>query len=152
MVVGAGRGPLVRSTFNASRNVSRKVKVYVIEKNPNAIVTLTALKEELWSDKGKWCLGGRAYAHKLKTKCLLFTIDTDMTIISTDMRYFEPPEKVDILVSELLGSFGDNELSPECLDGAQKHLKPDGISIPCQSTSYLNPVMAPKILRFLSNI
>lgn len=68
------------------------------------------------------------------------------------MRYFEPPEKVDILVSELLGSFGDNELSPECLDGAQKHLKPDGISIPCQSTSYLNPVMAPKILRFLQNI
>lgn len=67
-----------------------------------------------------------------------------MTIISTDMRYFQPPEKVDILVSELLGSFGDNELSPECLDGAQKHLKLNGISIPCQSTSYLNPVMAPK--------
>lgn len=58
-----------------------------------------------------------------------------MTLISTDMRHFTPSEKVDILVSELLGSFGDNELSPECLDGAQKHLKPDGISIPCQSTS-----------------
>jgi len=26
-------------------------------------------------------------------------------------------------VSELLGSFGDNELSPECLDGAQRFLK-----------------------------
>jgi type II protein arginine methyltransferase len=35
-----------------------------------------------------------------------------------------------IKVSELLGSFGDNELSPECLDGAQKFLKSDGISIP----------------------
>ncbi|RWW21168.1 hypothetical protein GW17_00014695 [Ensete ventricosum] len=34
------------------------------------------------------------------------------------------------LVSELLGSFGDNELSPECLDGAQRFLKADGISIP----------------------
>lgn len=33
------------------------------------------------------------------------------------------PEPVDILISELLGSFGDNELSPECLDGAQKWLK-----------------------------
>ncbi len=31
--------------------------------------------------------------------------------------------KVDILVSELLGSFGDNELSPECLDGAMRFLK-----------------------------
>ena len=31
--------------------------------------------------------------------------------------------QADILVSELLGSFGDNELSPECLDGAQSFLK-----------------------------
>ncbi len=31
--------------------------------------------------------------------------------------------QADILVSELLGSFGDNELSPECLDGAVKFLK-----------------------------
>ena len=39
------------------------------------------------------------------------------------MRDWDAPEKADILVSELLGSFGDNELSPECLDGAQKFLK-----------------------------
>ena len=39
------------------------------------------------------------------------------------MRTVELPEKVDILVSELLGSFGDNELSPECLDGAVRSLK-----------------------------
>ncbi|MFS7962729.1 putative methyltransferase [Helianthus anomalus] len=41
-----------------------------------------------------------------------------VTIISCDMRCWEAPKKTDILVSELLGSFGDNELSPECLDGA----------------------------------
>jgi hypothetical protein len=40
-----------------------------------------------------------------------------------DMRSLDIPELVDILISELLGSFGDNELSPECLDGAQKFLK-----------------------------
>lgn len=40
-----------------------------------------------------------------------------------DMRSLEIPELVDILISELLGSFGDNELSPECLDGAQRFLK-----------------------------
>lgn len=40
-----------------------------------------------------------------------------------DMRTIEVPEKADILVSELLGSFGDNELSPECLDGAMRLLK-----------------------------
>ena len=39
------------------------------------------------------------------------------------MRVIEIPEKADILVSELLGSFGDNELSPECLDGAVRFLK-----------------------------
>jgi protein arginine N-methyltransferase 5 len=39
------------------------------------------------------------------------------------MREWNAPEKADILVSELLGSVGDNELSPECLDGAQSFLK-----------------------------
>ncbi len=49
--------------------------------------------------------------------------DNDVTVVSCDMRAWAAPERGDILVSELLGSFGDNELSPECLDGAQKHLK-----------------------------
>jgi predicted RNA methylase len=40
-----------------------------------------------------------------------------------DMRHIDVPEKADILISELLGSFGDNELSPECLDGAMRFLK-----------------------------
>jgi protein arginine N-methyltransferase 5 len=40
------------------------------------------------------------------------------------MRSWVAPEPADILVSELLGSFGDNELSPECLDGAQRFLAP----------------------------
>jgi protein arginine N-methyltransferase 5 len=46
-----------------------------------------------------------------------------VTVVSGDMRFWEAPTKADIIVSELLGSFGDNELSPECLDGAQKFLK-----------------------------
>lgn len=44
-------------------------------------------------------------------------------ILHGDMRVIEIPEKADILVSELLGSFGDNELSPECLDGAMRFLR-----------------------------
>ncbi len=64
-----------------------------------------------------------------------------------------------------MGSFGDNELSPECLDGVQKFLKgvitpvsynnyyfiviiilsEDGISIPCSYNSYLTPVLAHKL-------
>lgn len=44
-------------------------------------------------------------------------------IIFGDMRTLDVPEPADIIVSELLGSFGDNELSPECLDGAMRFLK-----------------------------
>jgi hypothetical protein len=54
----------------------------------------------------------------------------------------EYSELCDIMVSELLGSFGDNELSPECLDGAQRCMKQDGsmhsyICTVCMCISYL---------------
>lgn len=44
-------------------------------------------------------------------------------ILFGDMRQIDVPELADVIVSELLGSFGDNELSPECLDGAGRFLK-----------------------------
>ena len=50
--------------------------------------------------------------------------------------------QADVLVSELLGSFGDNELSPECLDGAQRFLAPGGVSVPAAYTSQLQPIAA----------
>lgn len=120
MVLGAGRGPLIRASLNASKNTGRKIKILVIEKNANAIVTLTSLIAVLWPEE-------------------------KITLISKDMRTVVLEEKADIIVSELLGSFGDNELSPECLDGAQSLLKPDGISIPCDSVSYIRPFMSTKI-------
>lgn len=120
MVVGAGRGPLVRAVLNASKKTGIKTKTCIVEKNPNAIITLRALTEEIW-------------------------LNENVEVISSDIRDFNPVEKADILVSELLGSFGDNELSPECLQAAQKHLKPDGISIPCKSTSYISPSMSSKV-------
>ncbi len=73
------------------------MRVYAVEKNANAVNTLRNAKVmEGWDN---------------------------VTIIDMDMRKWNAPEKADILVSELLGSFGDNELSPECLDGAQHFLK-----------------------------
>ncbi|XP_052816495.1 protein arginine N-methyltransferase 5-like isoform X2 [Mya arenaria] len=120
MVVGAGRGPLVRASLAASRQADRKIsKLYAVEKNPNAVVTLENLRDEMWGDQ--------------------------VEVISCDMRLWQAPVKADILVSELLGSFGDNELSPECLDGAQRFLKEDGISIPCEYTSYLAPLQSSKL-------
>jgi protein arginine N-methyltransferase 5 len=40
MVVGAGRGPLVSASLRAAARSKRKLKVYAVEKNPNAIITL----------------------------------------------------------------------------------------------------------------
>ena len=39
MVVGAGRGPLVRASLRASAASNRPLRVYAVEKNPNAVVT-----------------------------------------------------------------------------------------------------------------
>eukprot|EP00057_Strongylocentrotus_purpuratus_P006265 XP_011660739.1 PREDICTED: protein arginine N-methyltransferase 5-like [Strongylocentrotus purpuratus] len=119
MVLGAGRGPLVTASLKAAEQAERSVHVYAVEKNPNAAVTLFTLKEDKWGDL--------------------------VTVVLTDMREWEAPVKADIIVSELLGSFGDNELSPECLDGAQPFLKDDCISIPCKYTSYLSPLMSHKL-------
>ena len=121
IVVGAGRGPLVRAALNASQTSGRRIRVFAVEKNPNAVVTLQQQELEVWGDKVK--------------------------VIPSDMRDWNPPEKdhADILVSELLGSFGDNELSPECLDGAQNFLKPTGISIPYSYTSYIGPLQSSKL-------
>ncbi|KAG7173372.1 arginine N-methyltransferase 5-like, partial [Homarus americanus] len=125
MVVGAGRGPLVRRALAAAKGAQRKIKVYAVEKNPNAVVTLQAQQDEDWGEQ--------------------------VTVVSCDMRDWDAPEKADILVSELLGSFGDNELSPECLDGAQKFLKEDGISIPSSYTSFLSPLQSPKLYNEIRN-
>ncbi len=51
MVLGAGRGPLVRASLKAANISGRKVRVFAVEKNSNAIVTLLAQKEEEWGDR-----------------------------------------------------------------------------------------------------
>uniref|UniRef100_A0A8C7TZX8 Protein arginine N-methyltransferase 5 n=1 Tax=Oncorhynchus mykiss TaxID=8022 RepID=A0A8C7TZX8_ONCMY len=119
MVLGAGRGPLVNASLRAAKQADRKLRIYAVEKNPNAVVTLENWKFEEWGDQ--------------------------VTVVSCDMREWAAPEKADIIVSELLGSFGDNELSPECLDGAQHFLKDGGVSIPCSYTSFLAPLSSSKL-------
>lgn len=120
MVLGAGRGPLVRMSLRGAQKAKRKVKMYAVEKNQNASVLLQHLRVTEWRNE-------------------------DVTVVSADMRVWDAPEKADIIVSELLGSFGDNELSPECLDGANRFMKPNAISIPQSYTSYISPVSSHKL-------
>jgi protein arginine N-methyltransferase 5 len=95
--------------------------MWAVEKNPNAIITLRSRKaREGWDN---------------------------VEIVSSDMRFWQTEERADIMVSELLGSFSDNELSPECLDGAQRFLHKDGVSIPTHYWSSLEPVSTVKLWR-----
>jgi len=115
MVLGAGRGPLVAASLRAAQRAEATVAIWAVEKNPNAIHTLRhkRRREEDWA-------------------CV--------EVVAEDMRSWQAPRKADVIVSELLGSFGDNELSPECIDGAQHLLAEDGVSIPTSYVSSVAPV------------
>lgn len=131
-VAGSGRGPLVTRALRASARTGVEIEAWAVEKNPNAYVLLQRRNEEK-----EW--NGR------------------VNIVKSDMRAWKGPlvpngtspptyGKVDILISELLGSFADNELSPECLDGVQHVIAPThGISIPSSYTAHLSPIAAPRI-------
>ncbi|KAJ2907882.1 hypothetical protein GGI21_003442 [Coemansia aciculifera] len=115
MVVGAGRGPLVTRALRAARQAERLVHVIAIEKNPSALVELQRRNACDW-------------AHQV-------------TLVRADMRGWVPTQRADVLVSELLGSFGDNELSPECLDAAcHVLLAADGVCIPQSYAAYVAPL------------
>ncbi|QUC16530.1 uncharacterized protein UV8b_00771 [Ustilaginoidea virens] len=131
-VAGSGRGPLVTRALQAASYTKVDVEIWAVEKNPNAYVYLLRQNETLWNGK--------------------------VHVVKTDMRAWKGPVisdsaetgpvygKVDVLISELLGSFGDNELSPECLDGIQHVMaKPHGISIPHSYTAHISPISTPKL-------
>lgn len=131
-VAGSGRGPLVTRALQAAEYTGVAVELWAVEKNPNAYVYLLRQNETVWGGK--------------------------VNVVKTDMRAWKGPVlsnspetgpvygKVDILISELLGSFADNELSPECLDGIQHVMaKPHGISIPSSYTAHFGPIATPKL-------
>ncbi|KAK3686770.1 hypothetical protein LTR37_019485 [Vermiconidia calcicola] len=127
-VVGAGRGPLTTRALQASQKTGIAVSCWAVEKNPNAFVLLQHRNatDPLWAGQ--------------------------VNIVKSDMRHWQGPiisgemAKVDIIVSELLGSFADNELSPECLDGVQHVLHSDhGVSIPQSYSAHFTPISTPRL-------
>ncbi len=140
-VVGPGRGPLVTRALRASVKTGVPLEVWAVEKNPNAFVLLQRHNEEDWggvvnlvkSDMRAW---------KGPVRVQITTKGHGNSTSIQEVTY----GKVDILVSELLGSFADNELSPECLDGVQHVLAtPHGVSIPSSYTAHLTPILAPRL-------
>ncbi len=172
-IVGAGRGPLVTRALEASESTGVPIEMWAVEKNPNAFVLLQRHNEGLWgnrvhlveSDMRSW-KGPSRNTSQLPLQEFGYSgqwpprdDDENATAAGFDSPFPKPPTAVpiprldppeyypvDILVSELLGSFADNELSPECLDGILPLLNSThGISIPCSYTAYLTPVAAPKL-------
>jgi len=113
-VVGAGRGPLVRAALQASSSRAAEIHITGLEKNPSACVYLRSM----------------------------FAGEGRVTIVEQDLRDVpaEQAKGIDLIVSELLGSFGCNELSPECLDMLMAKCRNDCISIPANYTSYVAPL------------
>lgn len=169
-VVGAGRGPLVSRALRASAETGVAIDMWAVEKNPNAFVLLQRHNETTWrgkvsllqSDMRSW--KGPRVEKKVETVppapvgtslglqdySLLYDGGTDGTDLPTIPETPPVPEytnaHIDIAISELLGSFADNELSPECLDGITPLMNPvHGISIPESYTAHLTPISAPKL-------
>ncbi|RKF62363.1 Protein arginine N-methyltransferase skb1 [Erysiphe neolycopersici] len=140
-VVGSGRGPLVSRALKASETSGVPVQLWAVEKNPNAYVLLQRINKEKW--------GGVVNIVKSDMRAWKGPICKDMNDVARDTPSNTSKKNyghVDILVSELLGSFADNELSPECLDGVQHVLAPEyGISIPSSYTAHLTPILAPRL-------
>lgn len=118
LIAGAGRGPMVERAIRASKylKVLDKVKIIALEKNKQACLYLQKRNFDSWNNK--------------------------VQIIKEDMRLWKDESiKVDLCVSELLGSFGCNELSPECLYTVERyHSKTNTIFIPQSYTSYIAPI------------
>lgn len=126
LVAGAGRGPLVSQVFNICEKLEilSKVKVIALEKNPQAFLYLQKRNFEHWNNK--------------------------VTLIHEDMTTWKSNDKIDMCISELLGSFGCNELSPECLWNIERnHSKRDTIFIPQSYTSSIAPITCPLLYQKL---
>jgi protein arginine N-methyltransferase 5 len=93
--------------------------IFVVEKNRNVLILLRKRRVEDWPE--------------------------GVVLIEGDMRHVSLPRRVDIIVSELLGGFGDNELSPECLAGCDRILSDGAISIPQRYASVIVPIMSDRI-------
>jgi protein arginine N-methyltransferase 5 len=122
MILGAGRGPLVDAMISAIHKLKprgKHFKIYALDKNPSSTVSLEYKKFIHW-DK---------YSSVMET-----------VIVENGMRLWMPEDKADIIATELLGLFSDNELSPECADGTWRFSKPATICIPQSYSSYVAPI------------
>ena len=89
MVLGAGRGPLVRAALKAAQSAEKNIKVYAVEKNPGALVTyVNCVPWVQLSVYYMWFLHFSLYNLQVEEW------GDSVTIVPGDMRLWNAPEKV----------------------------------------------------------
>lgn len=107
LVVGPGRGPLLAT---AAKRL-QQIELTAVEKNPLCISQLQELNRTSWDSK-------------------VTIYEGDIRILAASLGDF------DLVISELIGSFGCNEACPEIL---QALAKPNTVMIPQTIQSFITP-------------
>eukprot|EP00186_Timspurckia_oligopyrenoides_P000172 CAMPEP_0182446154 /NCGR_PEP_ID=MMETSP1172-20130603/4023_1 /TAXON_ID=708627 /ORGANISM="Timspurckia oligopyrenoides, Strain CCMP3278" /LENGTH=627 /DNA_ID=CAMNT_0024642039 /DNA_START=137 /DNA_END=2020 /DNA_ORIENTATION=+ len=118
-ILGAGRGMMVAKVLEVAANNGRKVVVYAFEKNQNSTVSLQNMKmSQGW---------------------------TNVFVISGDPHTWDTGSRADVVIADMIGALGDNELLPEYVDIMSRSMKDDCVVIPRSITSFIAPLTSPKL-------
>lgn len=139
LFLGPGRGPLIDRFFSALEFLSlspSNFKITAIEKNSNVIIYLNQKNSQLWNNNVN-----------------IFNMDARNYQNHEDLinNYHQP---FDMIISELIGSFGCNELMPECIDSVSSSdlCHENCIFIPQRLNSYISPVYSPHLWKLASKM
>ncbi|KAI6201221.1 hypothetical protein M3Y96_00818600 [Aphelenchoides besseyi] len=137
LIVGAGRGGIISAALRAEEHVNkiRNVKtkswtIIAVERNPFAVLTLEHMNQR-WNNRVQIvCADAR-----------------DSVKLHSNIKH-----KADIFVSEMLGSFGCNELEPEVLKVAEREFcHKHSIIIPLSYSNFVEPIHSLNILQCINN-
>ena len=171
--INGGNGDGNSNRHTTTKGLQLQLYLYAVEKNPNAILYLRS-KFQPWLQNSIVVPSTTTTSTSMFTTTTTPTATTttpsiQLQIIQSDLRYLDanvlfqnivqqhpqaqqstPPidtatsYKANLIVSELLGSFGCNELSPECLDTLLYHTNVCSNtitkSIPYHYTSHIAPI------------
>lgn len=148
VLLGCGRGPLIDECLNAVSALGVRLRLFAIEKNGPA----AAFTRMRWANDPEWAQLAYNFGHTLE---VIVADGRHIARAARDGSVVLPPDfgLCDVVVSELLGSLGDNELSPECIEGFHAQLleiqQSRGLQrnahltcIPQQYTAWVAPLMS----------
>ncbi|KAG0687832.1 methyltransferase protein [Pichia californica] len=136
LFLGPGRGPLIQRFFSALKFLSISPSDFIItaiERNPNVMIMLNQRNIQQWNSHVN-----------------ILNVNSN-DYVNLQYRLENPP--FNMVISELIGSFGCNELMPECIDSISTNelCNSDCIFIPQDLHCYVSPVYSPKLWKLASS-